>query len=293
MQLILALQEFRPSQAQAASAWLAVILLAVGCSGFIDPAPDEPVSIRTVELYRQLPEEFEELQALVLELYREGAQMEDMAAALVAACKAITLRPLDAHANHQASKSCNWLMDFGEVPYCYNVRRHRTEQVDCSDFGKAAARLAPDNAEYHYYLALSIGLEVRHASIAEASLNIKTLMSTLERVIELDAGFDQGGALRILGALYTKAPPWPTGPGDLDKSLALLQRAVEDYPEHPLNQLFYAEALLEDEELEEAREKLAEARRLLDPARFLWRTKRFLKMCDKLEKRLKEAEQDQ
>jgi len=267
--------------------------VAAGCSGFIDPAPDEPAALRTLELYRQLPEEFEELMALSRRLYRENAEMEEMAACLVAVCKAIGLQPLSPEANHMASRSCMWLMDFGETPYCYNGIRYRTEQVDCSDFGEAASELAPDNPEYHYYLALSIGLEVRHASIAEASLKIRALMSTLERVIELDEGYDEGGALRVLGALYAKAPPWPTGPGDLDKALELLERAVEDHPGHPLNHLFYAEALIEDDELEEAESELNEARRLLDPARFFWRTEGFLKMCDKVEKKLREAKEEE
>ena len=48
--------------------------------------------------------------------------------------------------------------------------------------------------------------------------------------------------------LYLKAPPWPTGIGDGDKALQLLRQAAERYPRHPLNHLFYAEAIWESEQ---------------------------------------------
>jgi predicted Zn-dependent protease len=51
-----------------------------------------------------------------------------------------------------------------------------------------------------------------------------------------------------LGALYLKAPPWPGGIGDLDKALELLEKAVKEHPGHPINHLFYAQALWEEDD---------------------------------------------
>ena len=74
----------------------------------------------------------------------------------------------------------------------------------------------------------------------------------------------QGGPLRLLGMLYLKAPPWPTGIGDGDKALALLKDAVSLYPDHPLNHLFYAEALYEvDEKTQDAKNEIQKGQLLL------------------------------
>jgi len=51
--------------------------------------------------------------------------------------------------------------------------------------------------------------------------------------------------------LYLKAPAWPNGIGDGDKALELLNKAVDKYPEHPLNHLFLAQALWEVDEKEQ------------------------------------------
>jgi hypothetical protein len=73
---------------------------------------------------------------------------------------------------------------------------------------------------------------------------------------------DQGGPLRVLGLLYLRAPAWPVGPGDLDAGLELLKQAAGKYPEHPLNRLFYAQALIEADDPAGARRELDQARAL-------------------------------
>ncbi len=94
----------------------------------------------------------------------------------------------------------------------------------------------------HYYLAANLGLAVRdHPTLAIGSLG--RLESEMKQAVALSPDIDNGGPLRILGALYLKAPAWPSGIGDSDKALELLQKAVKKHPEHPLNHLFYAQAL--------------------------------------------------
>jgi tetratricopeptide (TPR) repeat protein len=105
---------------------------------------------------------------------------------------------------------------------------------------------APD-AAVHYYLAANLGLAVRDR-MTLAVQNLPRLESEMKRAVELNPGLDEGGPLRLLGMLYLKAPPWPTGIGDPDKALELLRQAAEQYPNHPLNHLFYAQALWEVEE---------------------------------------------
>ncbi|MGZ8213450.1 MAG: sterol transporter outer membrane protein BstC [Methylosarcina sp.] len=97
----------------------------------------------------------------------------------------------------------------------------------------------------HYYLAANLGLAVRER-ITLALENLGRLEREMKQALALSPDIDDGGPLRLLGALYLKAPAWPNGIGDLDKALDLLEKAVREHPGHPLNHLFYAQALWED-----------------------------------------------
>ncbi|MGR8980302.1 MAG: sterol transporter outer membrane protein BstC [Gammaproteobacteria bacterium] len=99
-----------------------------------------------------------------------------------------------------------------------------------------------DDGAVHYYLAANLGLAVReHITLAMNNLN--RLETEMKRALALSPDIDHGGPLRLLGALYLKAPAWPNGIGDIDKALELLEKAVTKHPGHPLNHLFYAQAL--------------------------------------------------
>lgn len=111
---------------------------------------------------------------------------------------------------------------------------------------QALAQGADGDGAVHYYLAANLGLAVREHP-TQAAANLARLEREMQRAVALNPGLDDGGPLRLLGMLYLKAPPWPTGIGDGDKALELLERAARQYPGHPLNHLFHAEALWEVE----------------------------------------------
>ena len=114
------------------------------------------------------------------------------------------------------------------------------------DFAEAAlAQGGNGDGAVHYYLAANLGLVVRgHPALAMG--NLGRLEDEMKQAVALSPGIDGGGPLRLLGALYLKAPAWPNGIGDRDKALELLEKAVKEYPGHPLNHLFYAQALWDD-----------------------------------------------
>lgn len=136
---------------------------------------------------------------------------------------------------------------------CLNLAERETEQgklemlaAEGVSFAESAIALGSGNiGAVHYYLATNLGLAVRE-NIPLAMDNLGRLESELKQAVALDPGYDDGGPLRVLGALYLKAPAWPAGIGDRDKAMELLERAVQDHPGHPLNHLFYAQALWDD-----------------------------------------------
>jgi hypothetical protein len=109
----------------------------------------------------------------------------------------------------------------------------------------ALAQGGSGDGAVHYYLALNLGLAVREHP-TQAVGNLGRLESEMKQAVALSPDIDDGGPLRVLGSLYLKAPAWPSGIGDRDKALELLEKAVKEHPEHPLNHLFYAQALWEE-----------------------------------------------
>lgn len=121
------------------------------------------------------------------------------------------------------------------------------------------------NGEVHYYLAANLGFVVRD-QITLAMENLPRLQREMQRALSLSPNVDDAGPLRLLGMLYLKAPPWPAGIGDGDKAVELLRQAAGRYPRHPLNRLFFAQALREvegDGERQRARDEWLAGRRLL------------------------------
>ncbi len=138
-------------------------------------------------------------------------------------------------------------------------------------FAEAAlAQGGSADGEVHYYLAANLGLAVReHITLAMG--NLDRLENEMKQAVALNPDIDYGGPLRLLGALYLKAPAWPNGIGDLDKSLELLEKAVKEHPGHPLNHLFYAQALWnagEEASLRQVKTEFALGEKLL--AEGLW-----------------------
>jgi hypothetical protein len=164
------------------------------------------------------------------------------------------------------SKLCKLLAEREADP----ARRERLAAEGVRLAEEALALGAEDEGAVNYFLGANLGMAVRdHAMLAFQ--NLSRLHETLKKAHEKAPDVDQGGPGRILAMLYLKAPPWPKGIGDVDRALEILEGLVERHPDHPLNHLFYAQALWQAEE-DGARaavdRELGEAGRLLDSGRF-------------------------
>jgi len=237
--------------------------------------------------HRRLPEDVDALKREAEVRFADPGPPDMVSESLRAGCKAVRTAPGDVDARYLACRACFWLMEYGETPVCYDPADDELEVVKCSKHCRAAVRGERDNPLYTYLLGATMGMEIRSSFVHTQALNISSLIKVLERAVELDPGVDRGGPLRLLGAIYLRAPPWPRGPGDGEKALELLERAVEEYPEHPLNHFFYAEALQDDEEYEDALIELEEARARIDHAALGWRADRYQEMVDRLDERIR------
>ena len=148
------------------------------------------------------------------------------------------------------------------------TNQDKREKLAAEGVGFAETALAQGgkgDGAVHYYLAVNLGLTVREHP-TQALGNLGRLESEMKQAVALSPDIDDGGPLRVLGSLYLKAPAWPSGIGDLDKALELLEKAVKEHPGHPLNHLFYAQALCaegDEATLSQARAEYALGEKLL------------------------------
>jgi hypothetical protein len=160
--------------------------------------------------------------------------------------------------------------------------------IELSEQGMQAARLAasgPDDAEAAYLQAINLGLYLQAKGLVAIGRlpELVALLKTAGTKPEID----QGGPLRVLGLLYVRAPAWPVGPGDLDAGLDLLKQAAVQYPEHPLNHLFFAQALSEADDPVGARRELSQARALSVADRYGDWAARWCKEADEVAAKLR------
>lgn len=87
----------------------------------------------------------------------------------------------------------------------------------------------------------------------------KAARSDLEKAIAINGDVLSGSAYTSLGTLYYKVPGWPLGFGDKDKAREWLQRGLETNPNGIDSNFFYGDFLLDEGEVEEARQALQKA----------------------------------
>lgn len=102
----------------------------------------------------------------------------------------------------------------------------------------------PDRVEGYYWSSLTLCGTAKTCGAGRALKMLPEIEARLERAAALDPAYDQAGPHRVLGRLYSEAPPWPISVGDLSKSLDHLRRAVHLAPKTSTNQLFLAETCL-------------------------------------------------
>jgi len=160
------------------------------------------------------------------------------------------MRPPHAAEALEASKICAILAEACPATDEGNKRRHALawEGVRWAEHAMATG-LYIDPAS-SYYLSVNLGLAVSD-TILSAMKNLDKLDRNIERAVAMDPDVDEGGPMRTLGYLLIRAPAWPTGIGDPDRGLLLLEQAVTLYPAYPPNHLIRARGVWEAEEDEE------------------------------------------
>ncbi|MBN1282756.1 MAG: tetratricopeptide repeat protein [Proteobacteria bacterium] len=124
---------------------------------------------------------------------------------------------------------------------------------------------APENPGCYYWRAVNTGI-YHSVRIAGYQRGVKRMVADCEKIIQIDPGYENAGAYRMLGQIYTKLPQTAIHPGSVTRDIELaesyLRKAVQLAPGYPENRLALAEALFENGKVKDAIEELAQANEL-------------------------------
>ncbi len=147
-----------------------------------------------------------------------------LAEALQASCRAAEIAESDAAVAHYVQLTVAW-----------------------ADKGMQAF---PKRVEFPYRKAVAIGIQTERVS-KNALDRVRELEKLLLTAQKLDERYDHAGPLRLLGAVYVKAPEVGSI-GDPDKGVKLLERAVSLFSDYPPNHFFLGEGYFKQEEFDKA-----------------------------------------
>ena len=183
-------------------------------------------------------------------LYR---QREDIASARRAAdlWEARTEAGSDFESAWKLARACYWLGT--RAPE--NDRRAALERGVKA--GEMAARIAPDRPDGHFWLAANMGALAESFGVTQGLKYRGRIKASLERVLAIDAAWQQGSADRALGWWYHKVPG--LFGGSEDRAEAHLRKALTFNPQSTATLYFLGEVLIE-------RNRKADARAMLQRA---------------------------
>jgi tetratricopeptide (TPR) repeat protein len=181
-------------------------------------------------------------------------KLERVRAAAAALTQIANANPKDYEDHWHAARAWCWLADYGADDKEKVAAAHRA-----IEFAERAIALNERRVEGHYFRGRSIGMLADIERGIKALGRVKEMAKSLERAIQLDEKFDEGGPRRLLGLLLLHSPGWPISIGDKKAADRHIRRAVELVPEYPENQTALAQLLFAQKDKDGARAALKKA----------------------------------
>ncbi len=121
-------------------------------------------------------------------------------------------------------------------------------------YAEKAINLEPEKPDGHYWLGVNNGKYGETRGVLKSLFLVKPIKNSMNKVIELDRSYEDGGPDRVLGRVYFKLPGFAGG--SKQKSLEHLLKSKEYGPEDPLTRVYLAETYLSLDRIDEARQEL-------------------------------------
>lgn len=181
-------------------------------------------------------------------------KLERVRAAADALTEIAKANPKDYDDQWHAARAWCWLADYGADDKEKVAAANRA-----IEFAEHAIALNERRVEGHYYRGRAIGMLADIERGMKALGRVKEMAKSLERAIQLNEKFDEGGPRRLLGLLLLHTPGWPLSIGDKKAADRHIRRAAELVPDYPENQTALAQLLFAQKDKTGARAALQKA----------------------------------
>ena len=121
-------------------------------------------------------------------------------------------------------------------------------------YAEKAIEQEPEKPDGHYWLGVNNGKVGETRGVLKSLSLVKPIKRAMNKVIELDRSYEDGGPDRVLGRVFYKLPGFAGG--DKKKSLEHLLKSKEYGPDDAVTRIYLAETYLALKEKDKAREEL-------------------------------------
>ena len=119
--------------------------------------------------------------------------------------------------------------------------------------GRRAVKLQDTKPEGHFWLGANLGGRAENSTLSGLT-SVDEIRTEMERVIQLDEGFEAGSAYMALGQIYLEAPKMLGG--DPKRAVEVLEKGSRFGQENELYHLQLAKAYKEVKRIDDARREL-------------------------------------
>ncbi|MDH4257854.1 MAG: TRAP transporter TatT component family protein [Candidatus Aminicenantes bacterium] len=121
-------------------------------------------------------------------------------------------------------------------------------------YAERAAELEPEKPDGYYWLGVNYGVYGEARGVLKSLFLVDDIKRAMNKVVELERSYEEGGPDRVLGRMYFKLPGFAGGSND--KSAEHLLKSLEYGPNDPLTRYYLADTYLALKEVEKARTEL-------------------------------------
>ena len=121
-------------------------------------------------------------------------------------------------------------------------------------YAKKAVESEAEKPDGYYWLGVNYGVYGEARGVLKSLFLVGDIKETMNKVIELDREYEDGGPDRVLGRVYFKVPGFAGG--SKKKSLEHLLKSKEIGLNDPLTRFYLADTYLSLKEVDKAREEL-------------------------------------
>lgn len=121
-------------------------------------------------------------------------------------------------------------------------------------YAKKAVESEAEKPDGYYWLGVNYGVYGEARGVLKSLFLVGDIKEAMNKVIELDREYEDGGPDRVLGRVYFKVPGFAGG--SKKKSLEHLLKSKEIGPNDPLTRFYLADTYLSLKEVDKAREEL-------------------------------------